>query len=100
MCISMDKMFVIGLNFCRLDKFDVFSWNLPGWAEENHDELCQISLSRRRDTNWAPAERVRNQKLCQLGQSTCLAKRFIMQYLVNCLDVRMVIYIANVRDCL
>ena len=81
-------------------KFGVLSWNLPGWADVNHDEICQSSLSRRRDPNWGPAERVKSQKRGQPDQSTCLAKRFIMQHLVNCFDVRMVIYIANVRDCL
>lgn len=74
-----------------LTKFDILSWNLPGWAEVNHNEICQSSLSRRRDPNWAPAERVRSQKLGQPDQSTCLDKRFIMQYLVHCFDVRMVI---------
>ena len=83
-----------------LTKFEVWSWNLPGWADINHDEICQSCLSRRREPNWAPAERIRSQKLGQRDQSTCLAKRFIMQYLVHCFHVRMVIYIADVRDCL
>jgi hypothetical protein len=67
----------------NLSKFDVLSWNVPEWADENHDEICQSIMSCRRDPNWAPAERVRSQKLGQLGQSKCLAKRLIMQYLVR-----------------
>ena len=73
------------MDLTKCDVFALFSWNLPEWADENHDEICQSSLPRRRDPNWTPAERVRSQKLGQVCQSTCLDKRFIIQYLVHCL---------------